>query len=123
MSYLAMINAGVGDKGKFKKVLEAMRHRVFDPAAKGMRQHGKGRPLFQQPAFTVRKHCVGFFTGQAMKKIIEANEWTNDEADGVTSQQIASHQIDEYLDACIYTIFEILELAGQFDPKESCNCL
>ena len=96
------------DDLKFDYVQKMVFNRVFSADEKGMRRHGKGRPLFEQPAFMVRPSNPGFFTGQAMKKIIEAQEWEGDVAEDASPDQIGDFQIEEYMDAVAYLQFEIL---------------
>lgn len=98
---------------KFDYVQKMVYNRVFSPEEKGMKRHGKGRPLFEQPAFIVRSSNSGFCTGQAMKKIIEAQEWEGDSAVGLLPETIEDFQITEYMDAIAYLQFEILWILTQ----------
>ncbi len=106
---------GMTDSAQFQHIQKLVFNRTFSREEKGMKRHGKGRPLPEQPAFLVRINNPGFFTGQAMKKIIEANEWEGDEADGVSEKHVMQHQIEEFTDAIVYLQFEILHRMNELD--------
>lgn len=99
------------DTVQFDIMQRLVHHRVFAADEKGMRRHGKGLPLWLQPAFQVRPNSPGFFTGQAQKKIIEGSLWEGDEAEGLTPESILAFQMTEYVDAIAYLTFELMYLA------------
>ena len=83
---------------ELREVLDA----AYEQAAsgKGDERHGHGAPLEAQPVFRLmRDHGIGFATGQASKKAVEALSMDDPEA-----------AERELLGAIVYLAFAILEI-------------